>query len=148
MLIPSPHLQPPPAVQSVRPSLFSFLLANFFLFPPRMAMDLPVAISSQRWPRAVLLPQHRPTRPICSPFAPQPCRIRASITGSISLQTATLQPTTCDSHAGSRWRRRGHVLGGQGREGGVRKQPKKAPGLAGRLAGRPEQPLIKGISID
>lgn len=144
MLIPSPHLQPPPAVQfvqSVRPSLFSFLLANFFLFPPRMARDLPAAISSQWRPCAVLLPQHRPTRPICSPSGPQPCRIRASITGSISLQTATLQPTTCDSHAGSRWRRRSHVLGGQGREGRVRKQPKKSP-RAGWQVGWPARAAI------
>lgn len=52
--------------------------------------------------------QSPPSRP-----PPQPRRVRASITQSLSPQTATLQPTTCDSDRGELWLQRGRAGGEQ-----------------------------------
>lgn len=112
------------------PFLFVCLSLNFYMMKLlwRQSWNLSAAIS-QRKPCASTRHQTNLHSPL--PLsASLPSRIRASITQSVSPQTATLQPTTCDSQCGKIWLPRGC--------GGRRA---KALGLA-------NQPLIKGISID
>lgn len=85
--------------------LFSLCMMKFCF--SRQSWNLSAAISQWR-PCASTRHQTNLRSPLLL-SAPQPRWIRVSITRSISPQTATLQPTTCDSHCGTLWLRHGCV---------------------------------------
>lgn len=103
------------SLPSNHPSLFLFLLVR----RTRNTMKVWFLKAGEGSPCSQLPAEGRAllpdTRPICwpppLPPATRPCRIRASITRGVLPQTATSQPTTCDSHSGSLWLWRGCVLG-------------------------------------
>lgn len=117
-----------PRLQERRLSLFSELLVHrasvfFCLLINQVGLYLmKVFFSRQSWNLSAVIShwkpcassRHQPNLQSPLPLSPpQPRRVRASITHSTSPQTATLQPTTCDSDCGKLWLRRGCVGGEQ-----------------------------------
>lgn len=120
---PSPR-QPTIALARFQPAALPrssvFQLINSASTRQKFPFQGSLGISLQSFPSGSHVPP-LDTRPICSPHRrshrPQPRRVRASITQSISPQTATLQPTTCDSDCGELWLQRGCVGGEQPKPG-------------------------------
>lgn len=99
------------------PSMFSRLSIN------QIGLHMmKVFFSKQSWNLSAVISQWKPCassrhqtnlQSLLPLPPPHPRRVRASITQSISPQTATLQPTTCDSDCGKLWLWHGCVGGEQ-----------------------------------